>query len=424
MDMPRRPLGSIRRSKSAVCHWDRGGRSSASRSDAGLEVMRAAREAGINFLDDARYNDETGEAPIPTGYSEVLFGELFRAAGWQRDETIVCQQALVGVLARPSAAEELDGSLGRMGLDHIDVIYANVPPDGLPLEQMVHDVAGLIAAGKARAWAIVNWPADQLLALSTSPRVVRMCRSPSARSSPTASCTARRSRTTTCAPRSRRVAHPSSRPTCSRAACSAASTTSTPRRAGPLAHSTSRCTPPPRSPPVRSRSSPSDSRRLRPRLPSPSRSQNPAVAHVLFGATTPAQIEQNVAALELEARLTAADRAELICDRDVSVSGRRPGRGSGSQPVTMYRTRSPMFTRVITDALVEAGDQRELHGDRQRRSARAAWLSKICSMNSTCSRSRRSSMSSSAAASGTSASAVRVDREAEQQAPPARSSGR
>ena len=67
--------------------------------DAGLAVMRAARDAGITFLDDARYDDETGTAPIPTGYSEVLFGELFREAGWPRDETVVCQQAVVGVLA-------------------------------------------------------------------------------------------------------------------------------------------------------------------------------------------------------------------------------------------------------------------------------------------------------------------------------------
>jgi aryl-alcohol dehydrogenase-like predicted oxidoreductase len=48
----------------------------------GLAVMRAAREAGITFLDDARYNDETGTAPMRTGWSEVVFGELFRAAGW------------------------------------------------------------------------------------------------------------------------------------------------------------------------------------------------------------------------------------------------------------------------------------------------------------------------------------------------------
>src|SRR6201995_3618299 len=57
--------------------------------DAGAAVMRAAREHGINFLDDARYNDETGSPPNPTGYSEGLFGELFRAGGWNRDDTIV-----------------------------------------------------------------------------------------------------------------------------------------------------------------------------------------------------------------------------------------------------------------------------------------------------------------------------------------------
>ena len=40
--------------------------------DDGAAVMRAARDTGINFLDDARYNDETGAAPISTGYSEVV----------------------------------------------------------------------------------------------------------------------------------------------------------------------------------------------------------------------------------------------------------------------------------------------------------------------------------------------------------------
>ena len=52
--------------------------------DEGLAVMQAARRLGVTFLDDARYNDDTGSAPIPTGYSEVLFGELFRAARWPR----------------------------------------------------------------------------------------------------------------------------------------------------------------------------------------------------------------------------------------------------------------------------------------------------------------------------------------------------
>jgi aryl-alcohol dehydrogenase-like predicted oxidoreductase len=131
--------------------------------EAGLAVMRAAGEHGINFLDDARYNDETGQAPIPTGYSEVLFGELFRAAGWERERTVVSNKLWWEFWPGESAAQELDASLGRMGLDYIDLIYANPPPQGLPVPEMVAAVTDLIEAGKARAWGIVHWEAGQFL---------------------------------------------------------------------------------------------------------------------------------------------------------------------------------------------------------------------------------------------------------------------
>ena len=135
--------------------------------DQGLAVMRAAREAGITFLDDARYDDETGAAPLPTGWSEVVFGELFRAAGWKRDEVIVANKLWWEWWPRQSAAEELDASLGRMQLDHVDLIYAERPPDGLTVEEIVADVSELLQAGKARAWGVLNWSAD-LLAEATS----------------------------------------------------------------------------------------------------------------------------------------------------------------------------------------------------------------------------------------------------------------
>src|SRR5512144_573700 len=106
--------------------------------------MRAARDAGITFLDDARYNDETGTAPIPTGYSEIVFGELFRAAGWPRDDTIVANKLWWEFWPDQSAAQELDGSLGRMGLDHVDLIYTQPPPSGLALEDFVGAVTALI----------------------------------------------------------------------------------------------------------------------------------------------------------------------------------------------------------------------------------------------------------------------------------------
>jgi L-glyceraldehyde 3-phosphate reductase len=128
----------------------------------GLAVMVAARDAGITFLDDARYDDETGSAPIPTGWSEVLFGELFRDAGWRRDDVVVSNKLWWEFWPEQDAADELDGSLGRMGFDHVDVIYANPPAHGLPLDELVGSVADLIIAGKARAWAIVNWPAPLL----------------------------------------------------------------------------------------------------------------------------------------------------------------------------------------------------------------------------------------------------------------------
>jgi L-glyceraldehyde 3-phosphate reductase len=130
--------------------------------DQGIAVLRAAREAGIAFLDDARYNDETGTAPIPTGYSEVVFGELFRASGWNRDEVVVANKLWWEFWPQESAAQELDGSLSRMGFDRLDLVYVAEPPENLELAELVDSVTGLIAAGKVRAWGVLNWPPELL----------------------------------------------------------------------------------------------------------------------------------------------------------------------------------------------------------------------------------------------------------------------
>jgi aryl-alcohol dehydrogenase-like predicted oxidoreductase len=129
-------------------------------AETGVAILRAAREEGINFFDDARYDDETGTAPIRTGYSEVLFGELFRGAGVRRDETVVANKLWWEFWPEQSAAAELDASLRRMRFDHVDVIYANAPPQGMAVAELVDAAGGLIASGKARAWGLVNWPAD------------------------------------------------------------------------------------------------------------------------------------------------------------------------------------------------------------------------------------------------------------------------
>jgi aryl-alcohol dehydrogenase-like predicted oxidoreductase len=160
-ELPHRPLGSsgLDVSLFALGSWRTFERIS---RDEGLAVMRGARDAGITFLDDARYNDETGNAPIPTGYSEIIFGELFRAAGWARDEVVVSNKLWWEFWPEQDAAAELDSSLGRMGLDHIDLIYTMQPPEGLTITQLVAQVAALVSSGRARAWGVGNWPADEL----------------------------------------------------------------------------------------------------------------------------------------------------------------------------------------------------------------------------------------------------------------------
>jgi len=159
--MPVTPLGrsGLQVSRLALGSWRTYERIS---RDQGIRVMRAAREAGINFLDDARYNDETGRGPMPTGYSEVVFGELFRAAGWRRENTVVSNKLWWQFWPGETPAQELAGSLGRMGLDYVDLIYAEVPPDGLGLEDAVGMITGLIGAGMARAWATLNWTPEQM----------------------------------------------------------------------------------------------------------------------------------------------------------------------------------------------------------------------------------------------------------------------
>jgi L-glyceraldehyde 3-phosphate reductase len=128
----------------------------------GLAVMRAARQAGVAFLDDARYNDETGAAPMGSGYSEVVFGELFRTSGWRREDVVISNKLWWEFWPQQTPAQELASSLGRMGLEHIDLIYSETPPEDVPLEDVVAMVTDLMTSGHARAWGTLNWPAELL----------------------------------------------------------------------------------------------------------------------------------------------------------------------------------------------------------------------------------------------------------------------
>jgi aryl-alcohol dehydrogenase-like predicted oxidoreductase len=159
--LTRRPLGGsgINVSPLALGSWQTYERIPRER---GAAVLARAREAGVDFLEVARYNDRTGTAPIPTGYSEVVFGEVFRASGWPRDEAFIANKLWWEFWPDQSAAQELEASLGRTGLDHFDFIYSDPPPAALPMEEVVAAVGELISSGKVRAWGIVNWPPERI----------------------------------------------------------------------------------------------------------------------------------------------------------------------------------------------------------------------------------------------------------------------
>ena len=129
-------------------------------AETGVAILRAARDEGINFFDDARYDDETGTAPIRTGYSEVVFGELFRGAGLRRDEAVVAnklwwefwpEQSRRGGTGRVAAA---DGVRSRRR----DLRERAAAGHDRRRPRRRH--GRVVAAGKARAWGLVNWAAD------------------------------------------------------------------------------------------------------------------------------------------------------------------------------------------------------------------------------------------------------------------------
>jgi aryl-alcohol dehydrogenase-like predicted oxidoreductase len=113
-------------------------------------------------LDDARYNDRTGTAPMKTGYSEVLFGRLLRKGGWNRADLVIANKLWYEFYPEQNPEEELDGSLSRLQMDYLDLVYCAPPPAGLTVTDMVKQMDNLIKTGKLRCWGILNWSVAQI----------------------------------------------------------------------------------------------------------------------------------------------------------------------------------------------------------------------------------------------------------------------
>lgn len=127
-----------------------------------LTVIASGLQAGINFLDDARYDDRTGHAPLKSGYSEVLFGRLLRQGGWNRADLVIANKLWYEFYPAQSPEAELDGSLARLQMEYLDLAYCVPPPASLPVAEMVRQLDALIQTGKLRYWGVLNWSPAQI----------------------------------------------------------------------------------------------------------------------------------------------------------------------------------------------------------------------------------------------------------------------
>ena len=135
---------------------------------AAREMLAAAMDAGMNFFDNAE-----GYA---SGKSEEVMGKAFKALKWPRLNYIVSTKFYWGLategagvnrkntLNRKYLMQAIDGSLTRMGLDFIDLVYCHRPDPHTPIEETVWAMSDMITRGKALYWGTSEWSAAEIRA--------------------------------------------------------------------------------------------------------------------------------------------------------------------------------------------------------------------------------------------------------------------
>ena len=165
MQMPYRRLGrtGLKVSTLSFGSWVSFG----AQLDKGLarDCMAAAYEGGINFFDNAE--------SYAAGESERLMGQAIAELGWDRHSYVISSKYFWGLhdgptsrntLNRKYLLEAIDGSLERMGLDHLDLIFCHRPDPDTPIEETVWACSDIVSSGKAHYWGTSEWSADDIRA--------------------------------------------------------------------------------------------------------------------------------------------------------------------------------------------------------------------------------------------------------------------
>ena len=136
---------------------------------AAKEMLALAMDAGVNFFDNAEVYAQ--------GQSEVVMGEAIKALKWPRLHYIVSTKFFWGLgrdsgnpvnridtLNRKYLTQAIDGSLKRMQIDCIDLVYCHRPDPNTPIEETVWAISDMITRGKALYWGTSEWSAAEIRA--------------------------------------------------------------------------------------------------------------------------------------------------------------------------------------------------------------------------------------------------------------------
>jgi voltage-dependent potassium channel beta subunit len=133
--------------------------------DVGLaaDCMAAAREAGVNYFDNAE--------SYSGGESERIMGRALARLGWPRYSYVVSTKLFWGIhdeinmkdtLNRKYLIQAIDGSLERFGLDFVDLLFCHRPDPETPIEETVWAMSDIIDDRKALYWGTSEWPAEDI----------------------------------------------------------------------------------------------------------------------------------------------------------------------------------------------------------------------------------------------------------------------
>jgi voltage-dependent potassium channel beta subunit len=129
-----------------------------------VAMMAAAYDAGVNFFDNAEV--------YAGGESEQLMGAALKKLRWRRSSYLVSTKLFWGLhdgpnerntLNRKYLIEGIDGSLKRLDLDYVDLLFCHRADPTTPIEETVWAMHDIIERGKALYWGTSEWEAADVL---------------------------------------------------------------------------------------------------------------------------------------------------------------------------------------------------------------------------------------------------------------------